>query len=134
MLFFVLIHFFKIFFCIERMDAFSLDGVRTYLKVHQKRLKAGDDLPTIKAIADIAGVHRDTERADEEHGEHDVDDVLDEVHEERGSCVVVGVEDAQHEQVHGEPDEPECESGEGELQTAHLLHLCLQEVNTPAVW
>jgi len=38
----------------------SLANIRNYLKVHQKCLRAGDNLPTFKAIADLAGVHRDT--------------------------------------------------------------------------
>ena len=42
------------------MEKISQAYVRAYLKVHQKRLRAGDDLPSIKAIAEFAGVHRDT--------------------------------------------------------------------------
>jgi predicted transcriptional regulator len=42
------------------MATLSLSQIRSFLKVHQKRLRAGDDLPSIKAFADHAGVHRDT--------------------------------------------------------------------------
>ena len=42
------------------MENISQAYIRSFLKVHQKRLKAGDNLPTFKAIADLAGVHRDT--------------------------------------------------------------------------
>jgi hypothetical protein len=42
------------------MEKISQTYIRTYLKVHQKRLRSGDNLPTFKAIADLAGVHRDT--------------------------------------------------------------------------
>ena len=42
------------------MEKISQTYIRTYLKVHQKRLRFGDNLPTFKAIADLAGVHRDT--------------------------------------------------------------------------
>jgi DNA-binding transcriptional regulator YhcF (GntR family) len=42
------------------MDVLSLAQLRLALKTHQKRLRAGDNLPTLKAIADLAGVHRDT--------------------------------------------------------------------------
>ncbi len=42
------------------MDLISRDAMKAYLKVHQKRLRTGDNLPTLKAIADLAGVHRDT--------------------------------------------------------------------------
>jgi hypothetical protein len=42
------------------VDIISLTSIRTYLKLHQKRLKAGDKLPSITAIADLAGIHRDT--------------------------------------------------------------------------
>ena len=42
------------------MDTISQASIRAYLKVHQKRLRAGDNLPSFKAIADLAGVHRDT--------------------------------------------------------------------------
>ena len=42
------------------MGTISQASIRTYLKVHQKRLRAGDNLSTFKAIADLAGVHRDT--------------------------------------------------------------------------
>ncbi len=42
------------------MKILSLATIRFYLKTHQKRLRAGDELPTFKAIADLAGVHRDT--------------------------------------------------------------------------
>ena len=42
------------------MDTISQASIRAYLKAHQKRLRAGDNLPTFKAIADLAGIHRDT--------------------------------------------------------------------------
>jgi len=37
-----------------------LDQIRTWLKTHQRRLKAGDELPFMTDIAKRAGVHRDT--------------------------------------------------------------------------
>ena len=49
---------------------------------------------------------------DEQHGEHDVQQVLADVDDERGARVLMGVEHAQHEQVDGEPDQTECEAGE----------------------
>lgn len=42
------------------MNIISQSSIRNYLKIHQKRLKVGDDLPNFKAIANFAGVHRDT--------------------------------------------------------------------------
>lgn len=42
------------------METFSQHELVIALKVHQKRLRSGDNLPTFKAIADLAGVHRDT--------------------------------------------------------------------------
>ena len=42
------------------MEKISQASIRAYLKTHQKRLRAGDNLPTFKAIADLSGVHRDT--------------------------------------------------------------------------
>ena len=42
------------------MDTISQILIRTYLKTHQKRFRAGDNIPSLKAIADLAGVHRDT--------------------------------------------------------------------------
>ena len=35
-------------------------SIRTRLKAHQKRLKAGDALPTLTELANRAGIHRDT--------------------------------------------------------------------------
>ena len=35
-------------------------SIRTRLKAHQKRLKAGDALPTLTELANRAGVNRDT--------------------------------------------------------------------------
>jgi len=34
--------------------------ITLWLLTHQKRLRAGDELPTITSIADRAGIHRDT--------------------------------------------------------------------------
>ena len=42
------------------MEVLSFSELRRWLKFHQKRLRAGDNLPTLKAIADLAGIHRDT--------------------------------------------------------------------------
>jgi DNA-binding transcriptional regulator YhcF (GntR family) len=42
------------------MGCLGFNELRHWLKVHQKRLRAGDNLPTFKAIAELAGVHRDT--------------------------------------------------------------------------
>lgn len=36
----------------------SLVSIRQWLEAHQKRLRAGDDLPTVIEIADRAGVSR----------------------------------------------------------------------------
>jgi len=38
----------------------ALLDLRNKLKIHQKRLKAGDALPTLTELANRAGVHRDT--------------------------------------------------------------------------
>jgi hypothetical protein len=38
----------------------SLRSLRTQLLVYQKRLRAGDRIPSITELANIAGVHRDT--------------------------------------------------------------------------
>jgi DNA-binding transcriptional regulator YhcF (GntR family) len=38
----------------------ALLELRNKLKIHQKRLKAGDALPTLTELANRAGVHRDT--------------------------------------------------------------------------
>ena len=54
----------------------------------------------------------DSVAIDEDDREHDVDHVLDDVDDERRACVVVGVEAAQDEQVHREPDQPEREAAE----------------------
>jgi hypothetical protein len=42
------------------MDILSLTKLRLVLKTYQIRLRAGDNLPTFKCIASLAGVHRDT--------------------------------------------------------------------------
>jgi len=42
------------------MNTISQNSIREYLKIHQKRLRAGDNLLTFKALADLSGVHRDT--------------------------------------------------------------------------
>ena len=38
----------------------SLDQIRGWLKIHQRRLRAGDELPFMTDVAKRAGVHRDT--------------------------------------------------------------------------
>jgi hypothetical protein len=38
----------------------SQEQIRIALKTHQRRLRAGDDLPTITEIAEYAGCHRDS--------------------------------------------------------------------------
>jgi hypothetical protein len=42
------------------MQAANQNVLKSWLKTHQKRLRAGDGLPSLKAIAELAGVHRDT--------------------------------------------------------------------------
>jgi hypothetical protein len=42
------------------MKVMSINETMLALKVHQKRLRLGDLLPSISRIADMAGVHRDT--------------------------------------------------------------------------
>jgi DNA-binding transcriptional regulator YhcF (GntR family) len=44
----------------NRPKALSLSQLREWLRVHQRRLAAGDKLPTISDIARRAGLHRDT--------------------------------------------------------------------------
>ena len=39
---------------------YSLAQIQALLKQHQRRLRAGDALPTIVDIANRAGIHRDT--------------------------------------------------------------------------
>ena len=39
---------------------FSLFQIHQFLRLHQKRLKAGDALPTLTELASRAGIHRDT--------------------------------------------------------------------------
>ena len=39
---------------------YSLAQIQALLKQHQRRLRAGDALPTIVEIANRAGIHRDT--------------------------------------------------------------------------
>jgi hypothetical protein len=38
----------------------SFEVLSLKLKTHQKRLRAGDKLPSMKELASIAGIHRDT--------------------------------------------------------------------------
>ena len=38
----------------------SLRQISEALRLHQKRLQLGDDLPTLTELAERAGVHRDT--------------------------------------------------------------------------
>lgn len=38
----------------------ALNQIQLQLSLHQKRLKAGDALPTITELANRAGIHRDT--------------------------------------------------------------------------
>lgn len=38
----------------------TLNQIRLQISLHQKRLKAGDALPTLTELANRAGVHRDT--------------------------------------------------------------------------
>ena len=39
---------------------FCIGELRKALLGHQRRLRAGDDLPSLTELADVAGVHRDT--------------------------------------------------------------------------
>ena len=39
---------------------FCIRELRKALLGHQRRLRAGDDLPSLTELADIAGIHRDT--------------------------------------------------------------------------
>ena len=39
---------------------YSLAQIQALLKQHQRRLRAGDALPTIVEVANRAGIHRDT--------------------------------------------------------------------------
>jgi len=39
---------------------FCIRELRKALLGHQKRLRAGDNLPSLTELADIAGIHRDT--------------------------------------------------------------------------
>lgn len=41
-------------------EILSFDQIRESLKVHQRRLKAGDELSSMSELARRAGVHRDT--------------------------------------------------------------------------
>ena len=54
-----------------------------------------------------------TEAVDEQQGKHDVEERSRDVDHERRARVLVGVEGAQHEQIDGEPAEPEREPGKG---------------------
>jgi hypothetical protein len=38
----------------------STSQIRSWLRTHQRRLKAGDDLPFMTEVARRAGIHRDT--------------------------------------------------------------------------
>jgi hypothetical protein len=42
------------------MKTIAQNDLRNLLKTHQKQLEAGDQLPSIVELANIAGVHRDT--------------------------------------------------------------------------
>ena len=42
-----------------RHDSLSLEQLRQWLRQHQRRLRAGDKLPGIPAIAECASTHRD---------------------------------------------------------------------------
>jgi hypothetical protein len=42
------------------LKTLPLQTLRAQLRSYQKRLKAGDKLPTINALSAMAGVHRDT--------------------------------------------------------------------------
>lgn len=42
------------------MRYLSQSTIREWLKIHQKRLRAGDDLPSLSAVAEYAGIHRDS--------------------------------------------------------------------------
>ncbi len=44
----------------NRNDILSLAQITGWFRVHQRRLAAGDKLPTISDIARRAGLHRDT--------------------------------------------------------------------------
>ena len=44
----------------NRSDIFSLNQIRDWLKVHQKRLVAGDDLPSFSEVCRRANIHKDT--------------------------------------------------------------------------
>lgn len=44
----------------ELLKPISLNTLRLFLKTYQKRLRAGDRLPSVSELSDIAGVHRDT--------------------------------------------------------------------------
>ena len=38
----------------------TMNQIRLQLSLHQKKLKAGDALPSLKELANKAGIHRDT--------------------------------------------------------------------------
>jgi len=42
------------------LEVLSQEQIRIALKTHQRRLRAGDDLPAITEIAEYAGCHRDS--------------------------------------------------------------------------
>lgn len=42
------------------IHAISINQLRIFLLQHQKRLRAGDRIPSLTSLATIAGVHRDT--------------------------------------------------------------------------
>ena len=41
-------------------DVLSLQNLRSLLRLHQRRLKAGDELPFMTEVARRSGIHRDT--------------------------------------------------------------------------
>ena len=64
-------------------------------------------------MANASAEAEDAVAADEGEREDDVEHVLHDVDDERRARVLVGVEAAQHEQVHREADQPEGEAAEG---------------------
>jgi DNA-binding transcriptional regulator YhcF (GntR family) len=42
------------------MRSLSRSEIISWIRIHQRRLKAGDDLPTISELANRAGIHRDS--------------------------------------------------------------------------
>ena len=67
------------------------------------------------------------ERPIHRHGQHDVDEVLEQVDHEGCARIAVGVETAEHEQVEREPEQPyreaaECTAG---VQRCHLVEVAV---------